>query len=199
MRNSFFEFSDNDRIELLDLMKESADSLYSLLENLLEWSRSQNGNVIFNPITFDLFSIVNDTITSLKSISDNKKINVTNNLVQGTMIKADINMINTILRNLITNAIKFTPDNGLIIVDFELNENTFSFFVKDNGVGISKEKIEQLFRIDTQISTKGTKNEKGTGLGLIICKEFIEKHHGEIKIESELGKGSTFKCIIPIN
>jgi signal transduction histidine kinase len=114
------------------------------------------------------------------------------------MIKADINMFRTILRNLITNAIKFTHRGGKVIVNAVIYKNILEVSVSDNGIGMSSDKMEKLFRIDANLTSRGTDDEKGTGLGLFLCKEFVEKHGGKIWAESEEGKGSTFKFIIPL-
>lgn len=198
LRNSFFEFTEEERIEFLDLMKDSAENVYSLLENLLEWSRSQRGTLNFNPIEFDVYTLATNNITSTKFLADHKNITLDNRINPDTIICADINMMNTIIRNLLTNAVKFTKDNGHISI-FDLVENgIYKLSVKDTGIGIEKSKIEKLFRIDAQVSTHGTNNERGTGLGLILCKEFIEKHNGAIRVESIPNSGSTFTIELPI-
>jgi signal transduction histidine kinase len=112
---------------------------------------------------------------------------------------ADKNMIRTILRNLITNAVKFTHKNGQVQVNAINYNDNIEISVSDNGIGMSKETIAKLFRIDANLSTRGTENEKGTGLGLFLCKEFAEKHNGNIWVESEEGKGSTFKFLLPLD
>lgn len=199
LRNSFYEFTEEERIEFLDLMKDSAENVYSLLENLLEWSRTQKGTVSYNPILFDIYTLVTNNMSSVKLMSDHKNINIENKIQPNTMLKADINMINTIIRNLLTNAIKFTNDNGSIVIYDSFVEDKYQLSIKDSGIGMNNAKIEKLFRIDTQVSTLGTHNERGTGLGLILCKEFIEKHSGEIRVDSIPEKGSIFSIVLPIN
>ncbi len=107
-------------------------------------------------------------------------------------------MILTVLRNLISNAIKFTNESGKVTIGYKLMDNTVELYVKDNGVGMNKQQIEKLFKIEENVSTPGTNKEKGTGLGLILCKEFVEKHKGRIWVESEEGKGSTFSFTLPV-
>ncbi len=199
LRKSFFEFTEDEKIEFLDLMSDSAENLYILLLNLLEWARTQSGKITYNPTESDLFTMVSNNITSVKSLANHKKIRIFNNVQKNTIVKADPNMLNTIVRNLLTNAIKFSNEAANVAVSTIDNNGSVILKVEDTGIGISKEKIDKLFRIDTQVSTLGTMNEKGSGLGLILCKEFIEFHGGSITVESEVGKGSTFCCEIPKN
>jgi signal transduction histidine kinase len=117
---------------------------------------------------------------------------------QETIIYADVNMFSTVLRNLTFNAIKFTHENGEISIYTKKKKNFYEVTVKDTGVGIPRENIKKIFRVDSNLSTRGTNGEKGTGLGLIVCKELIEKHHGKIWVESVVGKGSEFKFTLPM-
>ncbi len=129
-----------------------------------------------------------------------KEITLVNNILEEQYVTADIPMLNTIIRNLISNAIKFTPNGGMIEIGTidQPSEGSIVIYVKDSGMGMSDEIKEKLFKIDSKITNVGTNNEKGTGLGLILCKEFIEKHGGRIWVESEIGKGSTFNFSLPI-
>jgi signal transduction histidine kinase len=170
-----------------------------LLLNLMEWSRSQTGRMEFNPEYFDLASSINKIILLYVDIAEQKSITIKNILPYKASVFADIAMISTVLRNLISNAIKFTMPGGKIIVSAMEKQNEIIFSVSDNGVGISKNSIEKLFRIDQSYSTTGTNKETGTGLGLILCKEFVEKNHGKIWVESEEKKGSTFYFTLPYN
>ena len=128
---------------------------------------------------------------------NNKKITIKNNIREGTNINIDGNMIINVIRNLVSNAIKFTPNGGNITINSSNGDKEIIISVQDSGIGLSKETINKLFRIDTQVTTIGTNDEKGTGLGLILCKEFVEKHGGRIWVESEVGKGSTFYFTLP--
>lgn len=193
----YHDFSEEDRLESLEMIQESADNLYSLLENLLEWSGTQRGKIVFNPIDIDLSYIVNSNFDLLNNSAKNKNIELILNVEKNTNIHADYNMINTVIRNLISNAIKFTPDFGTVTISCLVSKENTNISVFDSGVGISKERIDKLFKIDSQSSTKGTNNESGTGLGLILCKEFVEKHSGKIWVNSEIGKGSEFTFTIP--
>jgi len=164
---------------------------------LLEWSRAQTGSLENIPENFDLFGIVAENISLLQSTADKKQIKLSFNLPKGTIVYADRNMINTVIRNLITNALKFTEKDGKVMV-YVAHENNFVIVtVEDTGIGIRAEKIPVLFRIDVNSSTPGTEKEKGTGLGLILCKEFIEMNGGKIWVESQPKVGSKFIFSLP--
>ncbi|MCK5171454.1 MAG: HAMP domain-containing histidine kinase, partial [Bacteroidales bacterium] len=181
----------------------SIHNTYKLLENLLLWSRTQRGIIDFNPEPENLYLILVEIIELLSQSATNKSINIKNEISEDIFVKADKNMLSSILRNLISNAIKFTHKGGEIIIEAQLrNDKNKQDFIEisvcDNGIGIKSEIKSKLFSISENISTKGTKNESGTGLGLILCKEFIEKHGGKIGAESELGKSSIFHFTIPL-
>jgi signal transduction histidine kinase len=165
---------------------------YNLLENLLDWSTSQMGEIRFDPKKVEIISVVRENLELVKSNIDSKNIQIDISVPEGLRVLADENMVHNIIRNLITNAVKFTPDNGLIKVFTEVKDDYCSLNIADNGVGISKENLENLFRIDKHVSTPGTHNEKGSGLGLILCKEFVERNGGTISVTSDPEKGSTF-------
>lgn len=189
---------ENEKKEFIKMLKESANNVYDLLENLLDWSRTQTGRIQFEPSELELFRII-DTNINLLSVSAKKKdIEIQNNIEKSMKVYADNNMINTVVRNLVSNAIKFTNLGGIIKINQKLNDNFVKVEVIDNGVGISPENLDKLFKIDFNVSEKGTDNESGTGLGLILCKEFIEKHNGEIGALSEIGIGSNFFFTLPI-
>jgi two-component system sensor histidine kinase/response regulator len=180
------------------MINNSAAQTLRLLENLLEWANSQRGKISFNPIPIKLKELFNEEFSVLNGVAKGKNIELKSSLFDNLMIIADKNMIKTILRNLISNAIKFTHKNGKVEVKAIAINNQVKISVSDSGIGMTKETIAKLFRIDANQSTPGTENEKGTGLGLVLCKEFIEKHGGKIWVESESGKGSTFKFSIPL-
>jgi len=177
----------------------SLKNLFALLENLLEWSRSQTGNIEFTPERFDLASLLEENKELLKAQAQHKKIALINENTDKLTIHAHKNSINTVVRNLISNAIKFTPEEGKITLDLAQNGKEVIVSVKDTGVGMSQDVIDKLFRIDSKHSTKGTANEKGTGLGLILCKEFVEKNGGRIWVKSKEGEGSVFYFSLPHN
>lgn len=177
----------------------SAKSVFILMENLLDWSRMQSGSIQFNPCMINLKLKTDKIIENLKIGALQKNIHLNNYVSESVSIKADDQMIHSVLHNLISNSIKFTPNGGEITVQ-AINCNNFTeISVCDNGVGISPDRLVKMFTIEKNISTKGTNQEKGTGLGLVLCKEFIEKHGGRIWVESELGKGSKFIFTIPSN
>ncbi len=179
------------------LITSSAVQTYRLLENLLEWANSQRGKMPFNPVPVNLNQLFNEEILLLNDIAVRKNITLKSSFPDNLTIVADENMIRTILRNLISNAIKFTNMNGSVNSDVSVTDDNVEISVSDSGIGMTEETIANLFRLDANLSTRGTENEKGTGLGLILCREFVEKHGGKIWVESECGKGSTFRFVIP--
>ena len=182
--------------EYLELIDQSAQNTFKLLENLLAWAKSQTGKLEFNPKRNKLIDIVNEVLSVLSVYANNKSINMQIEFSEDIIAYADENMLNTILRNLISNAIKYTKSNGIIRIttqDTIINHKQFlTIIVEDNGVGISYENQNKIFDIEGNYSTTGTNNEKGTGLGLLLCKEFVEKHGGRIWCESVENKGSKF-------
>lgn len=173
------------------------DNAYKLLQNLLDWSMSQTGSLKYNPIDFDLFSLINDTIELLHSTAAEKEIKIESQIEKDCIVHGDLDMISTICRNLISNAIKFTPRNGNITISCYKKEAKAIVTFADTGVGINNENISRLFKIETKFRTDGTEQEKGTGLGLILCKEFVERHGGKIWVESIEGEGSKFIISLP--
>jgi len=169
-----------------------------LLENLLTWAKMQTKSIQFNPAVFDVSTKVNESIELLEGAAAKKNIKIEVISKEKILIFADANMFSTVLRNLLANAIKFTPDRGNISVTIEKKKEFCEIAVKDSGIGIPEENMDKLFRIDSNLSTLGTNGEKGTGLGLVLCKEFVEKHDGQIGVESTVGKGSQFKITFPI-
>ena len=183
--------------EYAQIIQNSSQRVFDLLMNLLEWSHSQTGRMQFNPENFELVELINDVNELLSDSAQQKSIILSREIPLNIPVVADKAMISTVLRNLISNAIKFTHPGGKIVVSTEPKEGEWLVAICDNGVGIKKEAIEKLFRIDETYSTTGTNNEEGTGLGLILCKDFIEKHGGKIWVESEEGMGSKFCFTIP--
>lgn len=175
----------------------SLKNLFALLENLLEWSRSQTGNIEFVPEKFDLNKVVEENKELLHAQAMQKGISLNCHSTDNIIVTAHRNSINTVVRNLISNAIKFTQPDGRIDVKTKRMAGEIIVSISDTGVGMGPEVVEKLFRIDSKHSTKGTANEKGTGLGLILCKEFIEKNGGRIWVNSEEGKGSVFSFALP--
>lgn len=207
--NSFMAFSSlltnhgdmitKEEIKMLSSeLDKSLKNLLGLLENLLQWARSQTGNMDFKSEDFDIVKLLNENRQLLQAQAQAKKIVVIGNFPSPLVVKANLNSINTVIRNLLSNAIKFTPDNGKITLRAENKGTHLLVSVCDNGVGIDAVSLEKLFKLGTKHSTLGTAREKGTGLGLILCKEFVEKNGGEIGVKSEVGKGSEFYFTIPV-
>jgi signal transduction histidine kinase len=183
----------------LEIINKNSKSTYKLLENLLTWSRSQQGDIEFKPEHFDIEKTTDDVIKLLDDSAKEKGISLVKDFIQIKTVFADEKMISTVVLNLMNNAIKFTSQGGKIIIQSkEDSEGKLQINIIDNGVGISAENIQKLFRVDQGFSTKGTNKEEGTGLGLIIVKEFIDKHNSTIKIESEPGKGSRFSFTLDV-
>lgn len=181
------------------IINQSSKKALDLLLNLMDWSQIQTGRMKFIPESFDLNLLVEETLVLLACNAEEKNISISNQITKGTFVFADKIMISTVLRNLISNALKYTNPSGLISIASELEANRMVITVSDNGVGIARNEMEKLFKIDVVHSTLGTQKEKGTGLGLILCKEFLEKNEGKIWIESELNIGTKFFFSLPIN
>ena len=176
----------------LNELNSSSANLFELLSNLLQWARSQTGKLQFKPGEINLYETFDNNLKLLIPLAEKKKISIINEIPKSTSVYADFNMLNTVIRNLVSNAIKFTGSDGTISIKAVRKNGTVQIIVKDTGIGIDKEDIPKLFRIDVDTSTIGFSEEKGTGLGLILCKELIEKNRGTIWAESESGKGSAF-------
>ena len=199
LMENFKEWDDARKLETIDLVHASSKNLNQLLDDLLQWSRSQSGALKFNPQKIELKEIFNDSILLFRETAEAKNIQLDISFIEEKLdVYADKNMLEAILRNLISNAIKFTRPGGKVQLISERNGEFALIKVTDNGVGISAKVQERLFRIDKQNSTSGTLNETGTGLGLILVKEFVTRHGGEIGVESIEGRGSTFYFTIPL-
>ncbi|MCB2220408.1 MAG: HAMP domain-containing histidine kinase [Bacteroidetes bacterium] len=183
--------------DLLFRVRESAESVHELLEDFLFWSRMIKQDVYFNPSKVDLDLVIRENILLLKSVAAAKDIALSYEIDEEAFTYADEYMLHTIIRNLLYNAIKFTECGGHIEISTKEFEHFHEVVVRDNGVGIPSEGIEKIFRSDVVYSTNGTSMEGGTGLGLILCRDFVEKNGGEIWVESEENKGSTFRFTLP--
>jgi len=181
-------------------MQKSASNLFHLLQNLVEWSKIQQGIIPFDPEEIKLLPVVQECTAMVMESADNKKIKVVFDVPEDLAVFADRKMLYTIIRNFFANAVKFSPKGGIINLSAKANSNNFvEVCIKDSGIGMTKTIIENLFKLTVQTNRNGTEGEPSTGLGLIICKNFIEKHGGVLQIESEEGKGSTFCFILPTN
>jgi len=187
----------NETLQFAEMIQVSAKSAYKLLENLLEWSRAQTGKIEFKAENFALDILLHEIVGLLDNTAKAKNILITCEIPDFFIIHADRNMINTILRNLISNALKFTNKNGTVTIKAVQKSNEIEITVSDTGVGMSEKICSKLFKISEKVSTLGTEQEKGTGLGLLLCKEFVERHNGRIWVESQLTRGSDFIFTIP--
>ncbi len=193
------KYKDSEQDEMIQMLQSSLSNTSKLLENLLVWSRSQTDEIAFEPVSLNVHKAINTTIEFLKVVASEKNICICNDMPEDVYVLADEEMMLTILRNLLSNAIKFTNDNGRVaITGLVTDDHKVQISMQDNGVGMADDVLKSLFAIDKKITSAGTKNEKGTGLGLILCKEFIEKHNGGIWVVSILGKGSCFTIELPM-
>lgn len=196
---SYNNLSEADHKHLIKTLKESSSTGYRLLDDLFNWAQAQTGQIAFAPVALNLHCLVEENMLLLQENARYKEIQIINNVEKNCSVFADANMLNTILRNLISNAIKFTYHQGKIEIDDHVKSDGVEITIQDNGVGIPTEDLDRLFEIDKELSARGTDNEKGTGIGLILCKEFIDYHKGKIRVESEPGKGSRFIFFLPEN
>ncbi len=190
-------YSKDELRRLITMQRDAARNLFELLENLLTWSRMQRGLIEFNPEPIQVSALVQRSIALLTPSAAQKAITLTQAVNPSLLGMADHKMIDAVVRNLISNAIKFTNSGGTIEVSGNDDGAFMTIAVKDNGVGIGEQFLPKLFRIDEQYRRTGTANERGTGLGLILCKEFVERNGGEIRVESKIGNGSTFSFTLP--
>jgi PAS domain S-box-containing protein len=192
LSNELDELSHEEIVDYTTAIAEIALSANKLLTNLLEWSRVQTGNISFKPQELNLHASVDKVLGLLTANAENKQISLINKTEMETYISADENMLELIILNLVSNAIKFTNENGNVEVTLDELDKQYEICVKDNGIGINQETLNKLFSTELQFTTLGTKKEKGTGLGLMLCKEFVEIHGGKIRVESEIGQGTSF-------
>lgn len=198
LRKKYEQYNDGKRLEMLNVIHLSGQTTQKLLENLLEWSRAQTGKIKFDPQPVKAENLVGE-IVGLHSISAAAKdITLENDVSEDIVLKADERMLSTVLRNLVSNAVKFTERGGRVKISAGKTGNGMAeISVQDSGVGMDRNTVSKLFKISEKISTSGTDNEKGTGLGLLLCKEFVESHGGKINVESQPDRGSRFFFTIP--
>jgi signal transduction histidine kinase len=197
LKTDFRDYGQDEISQHLNVIYDTSVNGYNLLENLLKWSQSQTDKILFEPKKVNLNEIVQLCIDDVENQSQFKDIDIINEIPENYHIIADINLLKTILRNLINNAVKFTDRNGMISVKCKKDENDVVISVQDTGIGMSEKDIQNMFKIDKIKSKPGTNRERGSGLGLILCKEFVEKHGGKIWVESEPEIGSVFSFTIP--
>jgi len=197
LKDNYESLSDEEKLIYLNNMEKAARQNFHLLENLLLWSRSQTGRLEIEIKDLDLYEIVLENFSIFNSYAQTKNVLLETNISEDIKVKADENMLNTIFRNLIQNGIKFSNEGGKVLINAEKENNYIKVSVEDNGVGMDNETMNKLFELDINKSRSGTAGEAGTGLGLILCKDFIERLGGKIFVESQLNKGSKFIFTIP--
>lgn len=197
LSKEFKDMDDNQKLGLIDLINVSSESAFNLLENLLQWARTQTDKIKFSPDNISLKSVIDQNIRLLKVSALKKKINLVTEIGSDIFVFADENMLNTIIRNLASNAIKFTDAQGSVTISADDRGEVYQVNISDTGIGIDDETIDKLFRIDSYHTTSGTSGESGTGLGLIICNEFVKKNGGKLNVTSKTGVGSTFSFSLP--
>lgn len=196
--SDFDSFKDEDKINMISAIKQVSESTYKLLQNLLDWARVQTGVIPFNPELFALRGLLDDEYYMQRKLAEQKSIKLELIIPEDLQVTADHNMIATVVRNLISNAVKFTKSEGNVLITLKKEENWAEISIKDSGIGISKENIAKLFQVNENFKTFGTNNEEGTGLGLILCKEFVQLNKGEIHINSEMGVGTEMIVRLPL-
>ncbi len=185
--------------EILFDLHNLSENYLKLLDNLLQWASIQTGRMMANPEKFNVVNVIDEVIGFYKILASGKQVNLHSAADGDVNVFADKNMIRTVLRNLVSNALKYTNIDDYVVLGVRLLPDMIEVYVKDNGLGMTAETVEKLFKLDQTFSTVGTANEQGTGLGLILCKEFIEKNNGSIHVESEPGNGSTFRFTLPLS
>jgi len=197
LKENLNDYDVNEIKKFLDIATISASNTLSLLESLLTWTISQNQEKSFNPVKINLYELLSFEIENFQVTSEQKQIKLYHTVGSDLNLIADLQMIKTILRNLISNAVKYSFIGGEIIISALKNHPFVEITVKDNGIGIANYEQKNLFKLKEFHSKAGTNKEKGTGLGLLLCKEFVELHGGYIRLESKPGKGTSFKFTLP--
>ncbi len=198
LKRDIENLSRDELLEMANELDKSVIKINALLDNLLQWSRTQSGKIDFHPERFELKDIIRDNMNLFSNTAGEKNIHMSDQVEERLMVWGDVNMTNTIIRNLLSNALKYTETGGRVVLESRKFNGMAEISVIDNGVGISPEAQQKLFRADTLHSTYGTRDEKGSGLGLLLCKEFVQKQGGTISLKSKEGKGSVFTFTIPL-
>ncbi len=193
------DYSVEELEELIAMLSKQSSSVFAILENLLLWANCQRKIINFEPVRQLVVNVINNNISLLNASASQKGVIIQNNIPEDLTLNFDYDLISTVLRNLITNAIKFTKQGGTVSVNIKKGEKFHTIIVSDNGIGISSERVGKIFDKTSYETTKGTDSEKGSGLGLKLCLEFIEIHKGKIWVESEVGKGSNFCFTLSVN
>ena len=198
MLSSYFDtYSQEELKRDIEILRTTTNYLYALLENLLAWSRLQRGLMQYQPEELDIEVLVRENVVLFTSKAEQKQILLTSSVQKNTRSYVDYNMINTVLRNLLSNALKFTNAGGTVDVFVTRIGDNVEIAVSDTGIGIVAADLPKLFRIEDKNTHRGTAGEEGTGLGLILCQELVKQNGGTIRVESEEGKGTTFTFTVP--
>lgn len=197
LKNSFQKIEDDRKLKYIERIADSSNNIYHQLEQLLNWAMVQSNNLNHNPKNSDISIIITDVLALISNMAVDKGIEISTTIDLSHMAYADTEMIATVIRNLTTNALKFTPKGGKVTISAREIENMIEVSISDSGVGITTEQCAKLFAVNENKSTHGTNNEKGTGLGLVICKEFVVKNGGTISVKSQQGEGSCFTFTVP--
>lgn len=194
------DLNDDERRQYVEFIRESSKSMLSLVNSLLDWTRLQTGRIRFEPERIEINRVIENSLNALSGVAFQKNIEIVSRVKDDIFVYADKDLLLQVFNNLLSNAIKFTPKYGSIIISVAQSPRMrfLEFSIKDTGMGIKPENLQKLFRIDAKFSSEGTEGEKGTGLGLSLVREIVEKHGGNIHVESEFGKGSDFKFTLPI-
>jgi len=198
LHHEYDRFTDKDKKKYLTDIYSATNNIFRLLQNLLDWSRIQTGMMNYEPVVFDISSLVDRICNLTKPIAEQKMIQLIYNVPGEILVYATPMMIETVLRNLVGNAVKFTSNEGIIKIGFSVNETDLSIIIEDNGIGMSEQEMGQLFSIESKMRKKGTDNEDGSGLGLILCKEFVQLNKGCIHVQSTPGEGTVFSFTVPL-
>jgi signal transduction histidine kinase len=191
--HNWSKMNDDEKHKYTKMIFESSESAYGLLDNLLAWSKMQTDGIEQKPENINLFKMIEDIITVFRNSAKQKNIQMLNEISASQTVYADFYMISTVFRNFISNALKFTPQNGTITINSAPDENSYlNISISDTGIGMDQKQMESIFNIEKNVSTVGTASEIGTGLGLPLCRDFIEKNKGKISVKSKKGEGSTF-------
>ncbi|NLT52373.1 MAG: response regulator [Ignavibacteria bacterium] len=198
LKEDFDDFEREEIYKLINTIDEAAGNTLNLLNTLLEWARSQQGIIEVNKETYNLLPLVTEAVGAYKAAANNKNISIEINIPQDFTVYCDYYMINTVIRNIVSNSIKFTNPGGKIEIESKKTKTCSEIIIKDNGVGMDEAISSGLFKIDKNVSRKGTNDETGTGLGLILCKEFVLKNGGRIWAESEISAGTKTTISLPL-
>lgn len=189
----------NEIVEIAQYLNDTAQSTYNLLESLLNWAMAEGGRFVYHPINFKLKDICKIVYNVLNTLALNKNIELINRIPDDLNVYADINMVTSVIQNLVSNALKFTQVDGTgkVYMEAQAGDQGVEIYIRDTGLGMTDVQIERLFQPALQVSLNGTSGEKGTGLGLVLCKRFVDINHGQITVVSKIGQGSTFKVVLP--